>query len=98
MPILVHNANAALPAPAAVGEDFHTRVSRAVATSLHSGEATIEHVAQRIGASARTIQRRLRDRGQSFKDLVAETRLALARRYLQNGSMSLTDAADPDST
>ncbi|MDX2092508.1 MAG: AraC family transcriptional regulator [Kofleriaceae bacterium] len=92
LPILVQSANAALTAQ--TGEHgFDHQVRRAVASSLRSGEVTIEHIALRLGISTRTIQRRLQDRGQSFKDVVAETRLALSRRYLENSTMSLTDAA-----
>lgn len=92
LPILVQNANEALPAH--TGElGFDHQVRRVLASSLRFGEVSIEHVAARLGTSARTIQRRLQERGQSFKDLVAETRLALSRRYLENSAMSLTDAA-----
>ena len=92
LPILVQSANAALPANVH-DHGFDYQVRRIVAASLRSGEVTIERIATRLGTSARTIQRRLQDRGQSFKDLVAETRLALSRRYLENSSMSLTDTA-----
>lgn len=92
LPILAQSANAVLAAN--VGEQsVDYQVRRAVAASLRSGEVSIERIAMRLGTSARTIQRRLKDRGKSFKDLVAETRLALSQRYLEHSSMSLTDTA-----
>ena len=90
--ILQQSANAALPSHVNDLALDH-QVRRVVALSLRSGEVTIDRVATRLGTSARTIQRRLQDRGHSFKDLVAATRIELSRRYLENTSMSLTDAA-----
>jgi AraC-like DNA-binding protein len=93
LPILVSSADAAL-AIAGSEDAIEHQVRRAIAQSMRLGEVSIEHVALRLGASARTIQRRLQDRGQSFQGLVADTRLALSRRYLEDSSMSLTDVAD----
>lgn len=61
--------------------------------ALGSGELTIDAVAAQHGISPRSLQRRLREHGLSFKELVAETRLALSRRYLEDTSISLTEAA-----
>ena len=88
----MQSANSALPANLNE-ESFDHHVRRVVASSLRSGDINIEHIAMRLGTSARTIQRRLQERGRSFKDLVAETRLALSRRYLANSSLSLTETA-----
>jgi len=91
LPILVEQANACLPAH--LHRDVHDHARRIVASSLRSGDVSIEHVATQLGTSARTLQRRLQDRGGSFKQLVADTRLALARDYLADHALSLTDAA-----
>jgi AraC-like DNA-binding protein len=89
---LVAGADASLPADAEA-QSFHHHLRRAVAASLRSGDIAIEHVAMRLDTSARTIQRRLQERGQTFQALVAETRLALAQHYLHDASRSLTDTA-----
>jgi AraC-like DNA-binding protein len=92
LPILMQSADAALSAN--VGEQaVDYQVRRVVAASLRSGEVSIERIAMRLGTSVRTIQRRLKERGKSFKELVAETRLSVSRRYLEQSTMSLTDAA-----
>lgn len=92
LPILVQSADAALPTMDGE-DDVDYQVRRVVAASLRSGDVSIDDIAMRLGTSARTIQRRLKDRGQSFKNLVAETRFAVSRSYLENSTMSLTDAA-----
>jgi AraC-like DNA-binding protein len=73
--------------------DFADHVARIVMSSLSTGGVTIEYVASRLGSSPRTIQRRLHDRGLSFNDVVANTRLELSRRYLADPSLTLTDVA-----
>ncbi|HEX5062564.1 MAG TPA: AraC family transcriptional regulator [Kofleriaceae bacterium] len=90
-PILVVHANAGLPHY--LDRDVHDRARSIVASSLRTGDVSIEHVATELGTSERTLQRRLQDRGTSFKQLVADTRLSLARDYLADRGMSLTDAA-----
>jgi AraC-like DNA-binding protein len=90
--ILIEYANDAL-SNTGDRDPFLDQVKRVVMASLRSGEVSIEHIAQQLGTSARTIQRWLQDSGYSFKDLVAQTRISLSRRYLEDASMSLTDAA-----
>jgi AraC-like DNA-binding protein len=89
--LLRHAERSLAELPAA--DDFLAGVRRAVIDELGAGEATIERIAERLETSARSLQRRLREEGRSFKELVAETRLALARRYLADPSLSLTDTA-----
>ena len=92
LPIVLRDADERLARlPAAY--DFADHVARIVMSSLSSGDVTIEYVAARLGSSPRTIQRRLRDRGVSFADVVANTRLELSRRYLCDPSLTLTDVA-----
>jgi AraC-like DNA-binding protein len=92
LPILLQHADEAL-AKTSFGDDFSERVARHVISSLNEGEVTIEHIADRIGSSPRTIQRRLREHGLTFKELVARTRLSLSKRYLSDPALTLTEAA-----
>jgi AraC-like DNA-binding protein len=92
LPILVRHADECLK-KLPRSDDFRDGVRRVVIAELGSGDVTIERVADRLGMSARSVQRRLQEDGPSFKDLVAETRLALSRRYLGDPSLTLTEAA-----
>jgi AraC-like DNA-binding protein len=92
LPSALRDADASL-ARLPIGHDFTDQIARIVMSSLSSGYATIDQVATRLGSSARTIQRRLRDRGVSFNDVVANTRLELSRRYLCDPALTLTDVA-----
>jgi AraC-like DNA-binding protein len=76
-----------------VREVFADRVRSIVLATLRDGDVAIEHVADRLGTSKRTVQRRLLEQGRSFHDLVAEVRSITARRYVADASIPLTDAA-----
>jgi len=54
---------------------------------------TLQDVAQELGLSARTLQRRLTDAGITFQHLVEETRRELARHYLKQHAVELNEAA-----
>jgi AraC-like DNA-binding protein len=75
------------------GADVIADVRREVIEAIGRSDASIEGVAAALGLSARSLQRRLGEHDLSFKDVVAEARLALAKRYLGDPSLSLTDAA-----
>jgi AraC-like DNA-binding protein len=92
LPALVRHADDCLAKLQRV-DDFRGAVRRLVIESLRGGDASVEGVAARLGMSPRSVQRRLQTLGQPFKDLVAEARLALSKRYLEDPSLSLTDAA-----
>jgi AraC-like DNA-binding protein len=53
----------------------------------------LQDVAQELGMSARTLQRRLTDAGITFQLLVEETRRELARHYLKQSTVELSEAA-----
>jgi AraC-like DNA-binding protein len=73
--------------------DWIAEIRNAVAEAVPDGAPTIQTIAKRMGASVRTLQRRLGDHGVVFKDLVAETRRDLALRYLAHGTAGLTEIA-----
>lgn len=72
---------------------FGERVRAVVAQSLRDGEPRIGDVAQRLGMTARTLQRRLQDEQLGFTTLVDEARLRLARRYLADESLSISEVS-----
>jgi AraC-like DNA-binding protein len=58
------------------------QVRRILGTALRSNEGHIEGVAQKLGVTARSLQRRLKDEGASFQSMREEVRRELAQRYL----------------
>eukprot|EP01037_Dinobryon_pediforme_P018082 gene18082-18321_t len=68
-------------------------VRSAIAELLPAGRATLDQVAGRLGLGARTLQRRLADNGSDFRGLLEEVRAALARRFVENSDLPLTDVA-----
>lgn len=78
---------AALPAPASLAE----KVRRVVYRELQGGAATVQQVAQRLGMSSRTLQRRLGESGASFQEIMEEERRRLAMRYLADGALTVSE-------
>lgn len=66
------------------------RVRASLLELLPGGASSIQAVAARLGASSRTLQRRLQDERTSFAAVLGDTRAELARHYL--GKTSLTSA------
>ncbi len=69
------------------------RVRRHLPDLLPEGRAELEDVASRLGTSARTLQRRLQAEGHTFRSLLDQTRHALAREFLREGSHPLVEVA-----
>jgi AraC-like DNA-binding protein len=69
------------------------RVKQALNRSLVGRRPNLQDVAQQLHLSARTLQRRLADAGVSFKKIVEDTRRELARRYLQQSTIELSETA-----
>jgi AraC-like DNA-binding protein len=92
LPILLRHADESL-ARMPRADDFTDDVRAAIASALRDGDANVARVAAALGTSARTLQRRLAEHGRRFGDVVDDTRLALARRYLADPALSLTETA-----
>jgi AraC-like DNA-binding protein len=60
---------------------------------LPDGPPSQQQIADSLHISNRTLQRRLREEGTSFMDLLRDTRLQLARRYLRQPSRSVVETA-----
>lgn len=69
---------------------FEARTHSVLLEALPSGQVSIDVVAQRLAVSARTLQRRLREEGTSFKEVVRQIRERLSRHYL--GTTRLTSS------
>jgi AraC-like DNA-binding protein len=69
------------------------QVKKILRRLLAGNRPKLQDVAQELGMSARTPQRRLTDAEITFQQLVEETRRELARHYLRQSSVELNDAA-----
>jgi AraC-like DNA-binding protein len=70
-----------------------TRIKKIIAQHLPTGDASVETVADRLYVSTRTLQRHLKDEKTSFLRLLTETRTELAKAYVQDQDMDLTEVA-----
>jgi AraC-like DNA-binding protein len=69
------------------------RVRIQISRRLSEGVPTLSEVAKQLGMSARTLQRRLSDRGYSFQERVDAARRGLAEQLLTSTDYSLAEVA-----
>lgn len=69
------------------------RVRAALHEAIPSGQTDIDVIAARLAMSKRTLQRRIEVEGSSFKQILQETRAALARHYLTNTALPASEIA-----
>lgn len=74
-------------------EDFVGTVTALLRRALASGHFSLATVADQLGSHSRTLQRRLRDHGCTFEDLLDDVRSQTARRYLKTGHLPITQIA-----
>ena len=83
---LRHEPESSPPLPAVPPPvTFLDRVARVIAAALDDGEATLGAVAGRLGMSARSLQRRLAERGSSYEESLDAIRRQLCLVYLNAG-------------
>lgn len=75
-----------------VDDTFSARV-RSALMELLPGGSSIEDVANKLGISRRTLQRRLQEENTSFQKQLNHTRELLALHYIQNSDMNSNDIA-----
>lgn len=75
------------------GDGFDQKVRLAISRHCRSGSPSLEQVASDMKMSGRSLQRKLQKRGLSFQVLLDETRLTLAKDYLREGHLQLTEVA-----
>jgi AraC-like DNA-binding protein len=68
-------------------------VEHAISHLLPHGKATLSKAARELGMSARTLSRKLHSEGMKFAELREELRGALARRYLKERELPITEIA-----
>jgi AraC-like DNA-binding protein len=67
------------------------RVRRLIREGLPGGDARMDSACRRLGVSARTLQRKLREEGTSFQQLLEETQRALAELYLRRPEVAICE-------
>jgi len=75
------------------GVNAGQQVKDTLKRSLAGKRPTLQDVAQELGMSARTLQRRLTDANLTFQQLLEETRRELARHYLTQHTVELPEVA-----
>jgi AraC-like DNA-binding protein len=75
------------------GDHFEQQLYQFVLRAMQDGKPTIEEVAGYMKISSRTLHRRLEERQLVFKDLLQKTRQQLARQYLKEGRLTLSEIA-----
>ena len=65
-----------------------------VQRQLGSGRCNLESCADFLGLHPRTLQRALADKGTSFKQLLLETRMNIAKKYLLSSRIPLSELSD----
>jgi AraC-like DNA-binding protein len=68
-----------------------TRVKAKLLELLPSGHFTEEDIIQSLHLSQRTLQRKLKDEGTTFKEVLDETRKELAKEYVNDSSLSFSE-------
>ncbi|MDH5752229.1 MAG: AraC family transcriptional regulator [Deltaproteobacteria bacterium] len=86
---LLEPALASLTRPSPLKQQFF----EVIQGLLLSGAPTIKDVASSMGMSQRTLQRKLADQGITFTDMLSESRVELARSYLDQPHLNITDIA-----
>jgi AraC-like DNA-binding protein len=74
-------------------DDIVGQTKSIIFDQLPFGQVSIDQIAERLFLSERTLRRRLKAAGTSFKELLADTRKELGERYIQDSSLSLTEIA-----
>jgi AraC-like DNA-binding protein len=72
-------------------ETFLEKLQRVLTRALHEGEPTLEAMASAMAMSIRTFQRRLSEKHLTFRDVLQQTRLVLARHYLADPRLALNE-------
>ncbi len=64
-----------------------------IVEKLPDGAPSQQQIAEALHVSNRTLQRKLKNEGTSFMDLLQDTRMQLARKYLRNPGRSVVETA-----
>ena len=69
------------------------QVRSIITAELRGGDPSLEHVADKLSLTPRTLQRKLQDLGASHNELLDQMRRQLAMRYLREREMAICEVA-----
>jgi AraC-like DNA-binding protein len=78
---------------AAIFPNFTERASRSLRSRVICGDASIEAVAESLSLTVRTLNRRLRAEGRTFREISNDARYVVAQQMLACTRMPITDIA-----
>ena len=78
---------------ARAGVSLASKVRKIIVEHLPSGNATVEKTASDLFMSKRKLQRALQEEGTSFINLINDTRKDIAKQYVKDKEMDLTEIA-----
>ena len=91
--ILVKYCDEALTSRRKQSANWQVKVENEVAPLLSHGQARIGKIASELGVIRRTLARRLASEGLSFRALLDRLRSGLAKRYLQERDLPISEIA-----
>jgi len=74
-------------------ESLITRTKSALREYVHNGDPQLTSIAREMGIGTRTLQRKLKDHGTSFRELFTKVRRELAQQYLCDSELSINEIA-----
>ena len=72
-------------------DDLIVKVKAIIVKDLPSGEVSIDMVAEELYTSGRSLQRKIKEQGTTYKKVYEECRRYLAEKYVAEGKMSFTE-------
>jgi AraC-like DNA-binding protein len=91
--LLRRYAEEALARKPQVRPTVRSRAEDVLPKLLPHGKATASEVARQLGMSSRTLSRKLAEEGTSFAEILDELRAALAKRYLHDETLPVSEIA-----
>ncbi|WP_346837966.1 AraC family transcriptional regulator ligand-binding domain-containing protein [Microbulbifer sp. SAOS-129_SWC] len=73
--------------------DIVTRVRAEIRRQLPTGEVALEKIAEAVHVPTRTLHRKLSQDGTTFRQLLRDVRIQLARQYLRDARYNVTEIA-----
>ena len=70
-----------------------SQIREIIINNMPSGNVTVEQVAGELGMNGRKLQRLLQDRETTFLSLLNDTRMDLAKEFIRDKHMDLTEVA-----
>lgn len=91
---LLRQRNATQPANVnAAPTSITQQVYAAIVASLPGGQTRLASIAESLGLSPRTLQRKLSEAGSTFQQVLDQARFELAKEYLKRQELNLVDIA-----